>query len=163
MKNKSGGGGDTFRHIFLGRQGEYGDHKTSVGKIVYQRPRHFFSSADISRVMLSVAQKSDEDPTLDDTEKLNWFWRSINWLADYMLQRMVGWLGISDHTTKLFWDWIMSTWLRWVNKAYGPGGNSETVARIFQEQYLRGLEQYRITGDTAGLSILLDKLLLPRK
>jgi hypothetical protein len=151
--NPRGGGGDQFVHLYTKRQGDYGSHCTDAGKIVYRRPRHYWTPADISRIVPKVAQKQEEQ-----NAGFDWFWTLINYLSDYMLEKIVGLVGLSDDAASLFWSWIMRNWIKLCNKIWGSSGYTENLFRAYDQRLQAALARY-LRGDSSLLKALEKDLL----
>jgi hypothetical protein len=155
--NPKGGGGDQFHHIFTQRQGEYGVHNTVMGKIVYQRPRHYWNSADLMRILPKVAEEVDRNPP-EREENWTWWEKAINYLADWMLSKIVSFANLSEGFAPVVWSWIMKTWQAFLVKLMPNDWRVAEVARKYDQRMRWAIEDYMRTGDGSLLETLLEDI-----
>jgi len=134
------------------RPGKFGSHCTDSGKIVYKRIRHYWRPEDINRILPLVAQKQKEDGA-----DFNWFWKIINWLADYMLGEIVGLVGLSDDFARTAWAWIMLHFSKLLQKMFGADNYTNTLVSLFSRRLSLALDKY-LAGDETLLKALLKDL-----
>lgn len=158
--NPEGGGGNQFNPLFVLRQGEYGDHHTMSGKIVYRRPRHNFSTEDLLRVIPRVAAAEEAGEIQEN--KFAWWERAINFLAEYMLQKITGIVSLNDQIPKIIWAWINKIYFSALLKI-GRIKEWERLHRIYKNRLELAVKEYTEDGDYTALTDLMNRLTMKLK
>jgi len=139
--NPKGGGGDQFHHIFTQRQGEFGVHNTVTGKIVYQRPRHYWNSSDLMRIMPKVAEEVERNPP-ENEENWTWWEKAINFLADWMISKIIANVNLSEGFAPVVWSAVMTTWQKFLQRLFPDDYRVLEVTRLYERRLRTALETY---------------------
>jgi hypothetical protein len=151
--NPEGGGGDQFIHLFVVRQGKYGMHRTMVGKIVHRRPRHYWNSNDLQRILPKVAEQ-EEKTDVDFT----WWQKLMNWAAEYMISKLTTWVALDDDLVKMVWAFINSIWNKFIRKISGSNSFLENTIKAYDARLMAAVESYTKDGDYSLLEALANDI-----
>lgn len=113
-------------------------HCTYLGRVVYNRPKHYFTQTDVDRIVHQLT------PTKPKPEKdFPFFWRIINWLADYMLDRILGVLGVKDEGATTLWRGIMLLWGKFMEKIGMTDPMHQRLLKLYENSYYSELSKWK--------------------
>lgn len=149
--NPRGGGGNQWMEPYVVTQGEYGYHRTMVGKIVYRKPRHRFSPRDLERIMPKAAAEAEKK------EEFLWWQVVINKIVDWIIGKITPFEWASPLFTAA-WGFSMETWMRVVEKIAGGNTFTTNTIRLYGDMYKDALKEFVESGETAALDKLYERL-----
>lgn len=153
--NPKGGGGDQFHHIFVVREGAYGMHSTLKGKVIYQRARHYFSSADLSRILPKVAEGEEKNPEVDI--KWTWWEKVVNYLSDWMMSRLVGLVSLREGFAPVAWSAVMNLWMNLLRKLMPSDARVAAVTQRYDQRMKQAISAY-LDNDNYTADSLLEAM-----
>ena len=156
-KNPRGGGGNTWSPYFLERQGDYGMHKTVKGKIVYARPRHQWSSTDLMRIMRKYTEEENKKPP-ELQENFTWWQKAINFLAEWMLDKIISYTSLNEEIPRIIWSWIQTIYLSFWLRLGANDSSIQTALQAYNSRLANAVERYTQYGDHKFLDALVDDL-----
>lgn len=113
-------------------------HRTYLGRVVYNRPKHYFTQTDVDRILRQLT------PTKPKPEKdFPFFWNVINFLADYMMERILGVLGVSDLGAQTLWRGIMTVWGKFMIKIGMTDPMHTALIRLYENSYYSELSKWK--------------------
>jgi len=134
-----------------GRPGKYGPHFTATGKVIYQRPKHFFYPRDAERLFETLQARLESQETFEDVP---WYWKLLNRIAEAMLSRIVGLIGLDDEFARIVWNFLNEKYTTFLMNVV-PGYNASNLMNYFKNRWENAIDAYTDFGD----STLIDKLL----
>jgi len=149
IMRETGGGESSWR------AGDYGHHCTDTGKIVYARPKHFFYPEDAERLVATLDKRLQTYEAFDDVP---WYWKLLNRIAEAMLSRIAGVIGLDDEFAKIVWNWLNEQYTKFLMNAL-PGYNANNLMNYFKNRMQEALDDYTENGDVALLDKLFDDLI----
>ena len=142
-KNRFGGGGNQFHYIFTQRQGNYGFHQTIPGKVVYQRPRHYWNTADLLRVVPKVIVEEEKTGGSLTEPRFTWWEKAINLLADWMLSRILVVMSIDEDFAKVGWSFVMTFWMKIVQKLVPGDARFAESLNAYSQRLTQSIREYQ--------------------
>lgn len=140
-------------HLYVVRQGQYGMHRTMGGKIVYRRPRHYWNSNDLQRILPKVAE-TEEKTDVDFT----WWQKLMNWAAEYMISKITTWVSLNDDFVRMVWALVNSIWNKLIRKITGSNTFLDTTIEAYDRRLAEAVERYTQQGDYSLLEALANDL-----
>jgi len=148
--NPEGGGGNQWNMLFIRTQGQYGMHNTVKGKIVYQKKRHYFTANDLLRIMPQAAKEE----VSRDPEGFAWWQKLMNWMGEWMLERIGNVAGFRDTTAKALWNWLNYMWDKLLSKLLPGDYFLENTTRLYKQRLEEAVQVMVDNGDSSLLELL---------